>query len=64
MDFAVPAGHKVKLKENEKKDKYLDFARELKKKKLWNIKVTFILGVIVLLVQSPKDYLWDWRTWK
>ena len=31
MDFAVPADHRIKLKENEKKDKYLDFARELKK---------------------------------
>ena len=31
MDFAVPANHKVKLKENEKKDKYLDLVRELKK---------------------------------
>ena len=31
MDFAVPADHGVKLKENESKNKYLDFARELKK---------------------------------
>ena len=31
VDFAVPADHKVKLKESEKKDKYLDLARELKK---------------------------------
>ena len=31
MDFAVPADHRVKLKEREKKDKYLDLARELKK---------------------------------
>ena len=30
MDFAVPADHKVKLKESEKRDKYLDLARELK----------------------------------
>ena len=47
MNFTVPADHRVKLKENEKKDKYLDLARELKK--LWNIKVTFILIVIVAL---------------
>ena len=40
MDFAVPADHIVKLKEREKKDKYLDLARELKK--LWNMKETFI----------------------
>ena len=30
VDFAVPADHWVKLKECEKKDKYLDIARELK----------------------------------
>ena len=29
--FAVPADHRIKLKECEKKDKYLDLARELKK---------------------------------
>ena len=31
VDFVVPADHKIKLKECEKKDKYLDLARELKK---------------------------------
>ena len=44
VDVALPADHRVKLKENEKKDKYLNLARELKK--LWNIKVTFIPIVI------------------
>ncbi len=44
MDFAVPANHKIKLKECEKKDTYLDLARELKK--LWNMKVTIIPIVI------------------
>ena len=28
VDFAVPADHRIKLKECEKKDKYLDLARE------------------------------------
>ena len=28
-EFAVSADHRVKLKETEKKDKYLDFAREI-----------------------------------
>ena len=37
VDFAVPADHRIKLKEYEK-DKYLDLAR----KKLWNMKVTII----------------------
>ena len=34
-DIAVLADHRVKLKECEKKDKYLDLARELKE--LWNM---------------------------
>ena len=53
-DFAIPADHRIKLKECEKKDKYLDLARELKKTmehegdnyQTW----------LVLLVQSPKVY--------
>ena len=44
MDFAVPADHRIKLKECEKKNKFLDLARELKK--LWNMKVTIIPIVI------------------
>ena len=44
VDFAVPADHRIKLKECEKKDKYLDLARELKK--LWNMQVTIIAIVI------------------
>ena len=31
VDFIVPADHRLKVKEYEKKDKYLDLARELKK---------------------------------
>ena len=31
VDFAVPVDHRVKLKEEEKRDKYLDIAWELKK---------------------------------
>ena len=44
MDFSVPAEYRVKLKESDKKDKYLDFTRELKK--LWNMNVMFIPIVI------------------
>ena len=44
VDFAVPADHRIRLKECEKRDKYLDHARELKK--LWNMKVTIIPVVI------------------
>ena len=44
VDFAVSADHRINMKESEKKDKYLDLARELKK--LWNLKVTFVPIVI------------------
>ena len=44
VDFAVSADHRIKLKECEKTDKYLDLARELKK--LWNLQVTIIPIVI------------------
>ena len=44
VNFAVPADHRIKLKECEKKDKFLNLARELKK--LWNMKVTIIPVVI------------------
>ena len=60
MDFAVLGDYRVKLKECEMRDKYLDFARELKK--LWNMKVTIIpkvidaLGTVTLgLVQGLED---------
>ena len=44
VDFAVPADHRINLKECEKKDKYLNLARELKK--LWNMRVTIVPIVI------------------
>ena len=60
MDFAVLANHRMKLKENEKKDKYFGSARELKK--LWNMKVTIIPVIIGALdtvtrglIQGLKD---------
>ena len=31
VDFAIPVDHRVKLKESEMRDEYLDLARELKK---------------------------------
>ena len=61
MDFAVPADHRIKLKESEKGDKFLDLAWELEKK-LWNMKVTVILNelgelgtVSKILVQRLED---------
>ena len=44
VDFAVPADHRIKLKGCEKKDKYLDLVRELKK--LRNMRVTIVSIVI------------------
>ena len=44
IDFAIPADHRIKMKECEKKDKYLKLARELKK--LRNMKVTIVPIVI------------------
>ena len=55
VDFPVPADHRVKLKECEKKDKYLDLARELKK--LWNMQVTIIPIVIGAFVTVTKGLL-------
>ena len=58
VDFAILANHRVKLKESEKRDEYLDLAWELKK--LWNMKVILIvigvLGTISKgLVKGLKD---------
>ena len=55
VDFAVPVDHKINLKECEKKDKYLDLARELKK--LWNMKVTIVPIVIGALGTITKGLL-------
>ena len=44
LTLLVPADHRIKRKESEKKDKYLDLARELKKQ--WNLKVTIVPIVI------------------
>ena len=54
VDFAVPADHRINLKESEK-DKYLDLARELKK--LWNMKITIVPIVIGALGTVTKGLL-------
>ena len=43
-DNAVPADHRIKVKESEKKDKYLELFRGLKK--TWNMKAPIIPIVI------------------
>ncbi len=55
MDFAVPADNRMQLEESEKKDKYFDLARELKK--LWNMKVTIVPIVIGALGTITKGLL-------
>ena len=55
VDLAVPADHRTKLKEFEKKEKYLDLASEVKK--LWNIKVTIVPIVIVAFCTVTKRLL-------
>ena len=55
VNFAVPADHRIKLKDCEKKDKYLDLAR--KWKKLWNIQVTIIPIVIGTFSTVTKGWL-------
>ena len=55
VNFAVPVDSRIKLKECEKKDKYLDLARELKK--LWNMKVTIIPIMIGAFGTVPKGLL-------
>ena len=55
VDFALLVDHRINLKESEKKDKYLDLARELKK--LWNMKVTIVPIVIGALGTITKGLL-------
>ena len=47
MDFVVLADHRVKLKEREKRDKYLDLAREFK----------------IMKHESDGDTNCNWWTW-
>ena len=58
--FAILADHRVKLKESKKRDKYVDFSREVKK--FWTMKVTVIpivigaLGTVTKgLIQGPDN---------
>ena len=55
MDFAVPANHKVKLKESKKRVKYQDLSREPGV----TVKVTVILIVIGAFDTVTKGLLKD-----
>ena len=52
MYFDIPADFKVKIKEKEKKEKYFELAKELRK--LWNMKLTVIPVIIGALRTVPK----------
>ena len=62
MDFAIPAQHGIKSKEREKRDKYLELARELKK--LWNMKLTLIPTVFGALGMILKGLVRNWKTYE
>ena len=51
MDFAVPVDQRVKIKECDKRDKYFNLARDLRK--LGNIRGTMILIVIEMFRMIP-----------
>ena len=55
VDFAIPAENWVKIKESEKRDKLIDLARELKKKKLSYMKVTMVPIEVGALGTIPKE---------
>ena len=61
--FCCPAWPQDKTESNQKRDKYLDLARKLKKK-LWNMKVTIIPIVIGAFGTVTKGLLKAWRIWK
>ena len=46
LDFAVPADHKMKIKESEKQDKYLDLAWELKNNGTWKTVRPIVVGAL------------------
>ena len=47
MDFPVPADHRMKIKESEEIDKYLDLTREQKKKKKLRYMRARVIPIVV-----------------
>ena len=62
MDFANSADHRVKLKEREKKDKYLDLARDLKN--VWKVPLKPILIGAIRMVPNILVYRVDDLKWE
>ena len=63
VDFAVPADHRIKLKECEKMDKYLDLVWKLKKT-MKHEGDNYTNWDWCFLYSKLKDCQRDWRTWK
>ena len=61
LNFAVTADHRVKLKEIEKKDKYLTLLGSWKNCRTWKWRVYELK--LMFLLRSPKDWYRDWRVW-
>ena len=55
MNFAAQKDQRVKIKESKKRDKYLDFARELRK--LWDMRVMIPIVVGALVVKCLEKRL-------
>ena len=67
MDIAVPVDHRVKIKESEMIDKYLDLSREQKiKTKLLNVRGMVIPIIAGALETDTKVvfFLKVWSSWK
>ena len=62
VNFAVLANHRVKLKESEKRNKYLDLARELKK--TMRLESDGDTNCNWRARYSHQNWFRDWRTWK
>ena len=61
-DFAVPANHKVEIKESEYINRFV--WTPLPQKNLWNIIVTVILIVVSAFGTIPKFLEREWKNWK
>ena len=60
VDFAVPADCTIKVKENEKIDRFLELVKELKN--LWKMKAMVTpIEVCVLGKQSPRAWKGNWE---
>ena len=60
MDFAIPADHRVRIKESEKIDEYLDLAREMKKlSKMKMTELPIVAGALRSILKNLEKRLRD-----